>query len=161
MDMDEIMRAAQGSKPLGQLPRHIHRRRRCTRGDCRKPIRDAQQVLDAMAHLTCEQFVTFFCLLAACHIKKDSEHCVIDFANVATLATGRYPANQVSDQNTKINLVAAAVSAGGRKCGSHPVTVGRVYFGRKVLKRDALARRNAPNMERALIHVEQVGLDIP
>lgn len=155
------MRAAEGRQALGQFPGHVARRVHRPGGDGRQPGRDSQQVLDPVAHLSCEKFVALFGLLSTGHVDEDAEHPAVDHAHIVALSPGGDPANVAVDQNAEIDLIGPHYGAGGGEGCADPVTVRRVNVGRKVLEGDARPNRHAPQPERRVVHGEGVVVDVP
>ncbi len=120
-----------------------------------------QEVFDPVAHFSCEKLVAFFRLLAAGYINEDAEHDPANHSHVRSLPSGRYPSNNGSDHDAKINLIKAREPPGGKECCSHSIPVGGMNACGKVFKSNDIRKGNIPKRIAAVIHRQRVVVDVP
>jgi hypothetical protein len=121
----------------------------------------ARRFFHAMAHLAGEEFVSLLGLLATGDVEEDARHDPSGDALVVALTSGRDPSHETPIQDAEVDLVGTVDRAGRREGRPDPVPVGRVDLGGKVLELDGCALWQAPEIERALVHGERIGVDVP
>jgi len=105
--------------------------------------------------------VALLCLLAATHIHEDAEHHTVDDSGVGALAACGNPADFVIEHDAEVDLVGARDGARRYERRAHPVAVGGMDMGGKLLERDFVSRGQAPQVEGALVHRESVAVYLP
>ena len=114
-----------------------------------------------MAHFTGKQLITFLSLLAAGNINKDPKHDTTKDIGVATLPPGGYPPHIVSNEDPKIDFIRADNCPGRGECSPYTISVSRMDMRGQILEYHGIAARHAPQVKRAIIHRQFVGVDIP
>ncbi len=111
--------------------------------------------------LASEQFVAFFRALSASHIEEDAEHRMADDADVLALPACYDPVHIITDHDAEVGFVWAHHRAGGSKSGSHPVPIRWMDVSGKLGEGYLVAPRKPLELKAALIHREQVSINVP
>jgi hypothetical protein len=157
----EIVSAPQSRQTACQFSSHICGSGGRPRCDHRQARRDGQKVLDTVAHFSCEQFMALFGLLASRNVEENAKHVALMEAGVVAQSTGRNPADQLADQDPKIDLVRPLDRPRCVEGCTHPVPIRRMNVRREVLEGDLVALRYVPERKRLLVHGEAVVVNVP
>jgi hypothetical protein len=114
-----------------------------------------------MTHLSSEQLMSLFGLLAARDIKENAEHHPINNVRIVALASSRYPPNLVTHHNSKVDFVGPDDSSGCSERSANAVAISRVNMGGQFFECYAVAKRHTPQLEGTVVHRQAVIIDIP
>jgi hypothetical protein len=111
-----------------------------------------------MTHLTRQQLVSFFGLLAPGDVEENARHPTVVQSLVIAKTARRDPADRLAQQDPEVDFVGANNSPCRCECSAHPVSIRRVNARGQVFKGDFARRLQRPEFEPLLVHRKRVGL---